>query len=216
MALETADAGASDSKEPKSFADRMKSLSEGDKGAADRSEPKDKIAGDTDGAKASEALLRDSEPKPEAKQADVADAAGDNAGDLNFKVAPPPAGAKDGLTVADAESAPAKDKDKGEEASDAGANPVLKGEVTKTEGAQDGGDQGKDKVVTPGDASDKAPEVKEAAEVKDKTTLTEVIEDAMNVQEKVKKLGFHMDKFGERLREVNVGDPNPEERGRRA
>ncbi|MEZ4491540.1 MAG: hypothetical protein R3F51_28545, partial [Cyanobacteriota/Melainabacteria group bacterium] len=178
-------------------------------------EPKDKIAGDTDGAKASEALLRDSEPKPEAKQADVADAAGDNAGDLNFKVAPPPAGAKDGLTVADAESAPAKDKDKGEEASDAGANPVLKGEVTKTEGAQDGGDQGKDKVVTPGDGSDKGPEVKEAAEVKDKTTLTEVIEDAMNVQEKVKKLGFHMDKFGERLREVNVGDPNPEERGRR-
>ncbi|HMO22677.1 MAG TPA: hypothetical protein PKC98_17090, partial [Candidatus Melainabacteria bacterium] len=100
MALETADAGASDSKEPKSFADRMKSLSDGDKGAAERSEPKDttadadnKITGDTDGAKASEALLRDSEPKPEARQGEVADASGDNkTGDLNFKLAPPPSG----------------------------------------------------------------------------------------------------------------------------
>lgn len=210
MALETADAGASDSKEPKSFADRMKSLSDGDKGAAERSEPKDttadadnKITGDTDGAKASEALLRDSEPKPEARQGEVADASGDNkTGDLNFKLAPPPSGAKDGLTVADAEveseSAAAKDP-----ASE--RKPVLEGEVTRTEGAQDDGDQG----------TEKRPEVKEVTEVKDKTTLTEVIDDAMNVQEKVKKLGFHMDKFGERLREVNVGDPNPEERGRR-
>ncbi len=62
---------------------------------------------------------------------------------------------------------------------------------------------------------DRPARPEEAGDGSDKRTLADVRESAFGNQEKVRRLGFHMDNFGKSLQEVKVGDPSPEEISKR-